>query len=127
MPTGTRSAGVVGRFTPAEALRRLVEGTGLEVQVVDARTLAVRQAEDAYMLDPVEVVAKRPAGETFISSATKTATPLRDVPQAVTVVDRTLIADQGMQSMADVARYVPGVTMGQGEGNRDQPTIRGNG
>ncbi len=127
LPTGTRSAGVVGRFTPAEALRRLVEGTGLEVQVVDARTLAVRQAEDAYQLDPVEVVAKRPAGETFISSATKTATPLRDVPQAVTVVDRALIADQGMQSMADVARYVPGVTMGQGEGNRDQPTIRGNG
>jgi catecholate siderophore receptor len=31
-----------------------------------------------------------------------------------------------MQGMADVARYVPGITMGQGEGNRDQPTIRGN-
>jgi catecholate siderophore receptor len=28
--------------------------------------------------------------------------------------------------MADVVRYVPGITMGQGEGNRDQPTIRGN-
>ena len=31
-----------------------------------------------------------------------------------------------MQGMADVVRYVPGMTMGQGEGNRDQPTIRGN-
>jgi catecholate siderophore receptor len=29
--------------------------------------------------------------------------------------------------MADVVRYIPGITMGQGEGNRDQPTIRGNG
>ena len=28
--------------------------------------------------------------------------------------------------MADVTRYIPGVTMGQGEGNRDQTTIRGN-
>ena len=37
-----------------------------------------------------------------------------------------VIADQRMQSMADVVRYIPGVTMGQGEGNRDQPTIRGN-
>ena len=37
-----------------------------------------------------------------------------------------MIADQAMQSMADVTRYIPGVTMGQGEGNRDQPTIRGN-
>ncbi|HET6763192.1 MAG TPA: TonB-dependent siderophore receptor, partial [Longimicrobiaceae bacterium] len=28
--------------------------------------------------------------------------------------------------MADVVRYVPGITMGQGEGHRDAPTIRGN-
>jgi catecholate siderophore receptor len=60
------------------------------------------------------------------STATKTATLLRDIPQAVTVINRALIRDQGMQGMADVARYVPGITMGQGEGNRDQPTIRGN-
>ena len=29
-----------------------------------------------------------------------------------------------MQGMADVIRYVPGVTVAQGEGNRDQVTIR---
>ncbi|HET6779446.1 MAG TPA: TonB-dependent siderophore receptor [Gemmatimonadales bacterium] len=60
------------------------------------------------------------------STATKTNTPLRDVPQSATVITREVIADQRMQNMADVARYIPGVTMGQGEGNRDQPTIRGN-
>ena len=60
-------------------------------------------------------------------SATKTPTALRNVPQSITVIDRALIRDQGMQSMADVVRYIPGITMGQGEGNRDQPTIRGNG
>src|SRR5919112_1361143 len=60
------------------------------------------------------------------TSATKTDTPLRDVPQSVTVITKNVIADQRMQSMADVTRYTPGVTMGQGEGNRDQPTIRGN-
>jgi catecholate siderophore receptor len=59
-------------------------------------------------------------------TATKTPTLLRNVPQAVTVINRALIRDQGMQSMGDVVRYVPGITMGQGEGNRDQPTIRGN-
>lgn len=59
-------------------------------------------------------------------SATKTPTLLRNIPQAVTVINRALIRDQGMQSMGDVVRYVPGITMGQGEGNRDQPTIRGN-
>jgi catecholate siderophore receptor len=124
-----RSAGVSGRLTPPEALRRLITGTGLVARVVDNETLAVQQENpDAYVLDPVEVVARRPAADAdaVSSTATKTATPLRDVPQAVTVVSRKLIADQGMQSMADVARYVPGVTMGQGEGHRDQPTIRGN-
>ena len=123
-----RSSGVVGRFTPVEALRRLVAGTGLAARVVDDRTLAVQQeSSGAYVLDPVEVVAKRGANQDAVTAtATKTATPLRDVPQAVTVVSRQLIADQGMQSMADVAAYVPGVTMGQGEGHRDQPTIRGN-
>ena len=121
-----RSAGVIGRFTAVEALRHLVAGTGLAVEVVDERTLALRQTEGAYELDPVEVVAPRATAGVVTSTATRTPTPLRDVPQAVTVVSRALIADQAMQGMADVARFVPGVTMGQGEGNRDQPTIRGN-
>lgn len=60
------------------------------------------------------------------TTATKTPTLLRDIPQAVTVINRALMKDQGMQNLADVVRYVPGITMGQGEGNRDQPTIRGN-
>jgi catecholate siderophore receptor len=81
------------------------------------------------VLKTLEVTATRSRryGGLLSSSATKTPTLLRDVPQSVTVVSRDLIADQGMRSMADVTRYIPGVTMGQGEGNRDQPTIRGNG
>ena len=60
------------------------------------------------------------------AAATKTPTLLRDIPQAMSVINRALIEDQSMQNMVDVVRYVPGITMGQGEGNRDQPTIRGN-
>lgn len=60
------------------------------------------------------------------TSATKTDTPLRDVPQAVSVVSRALMADQRAQSMTDVVRYMPGVGMAQGEGNRDAPILRGN-
>lgn len=61
-----------------------------------------------------------------VTSATRTQTPLRDVPQSVSVVSRTLIDDQRMTSMADVARYMPGVGFAQGEGNRDTPVLRGN-
>jgi catecholate siderophore receptor len=81
-------------------------------------------------LRTVRVIGKNERGSGYFraetSTATKTPTLLRDIPQAVTVINRGLIKDQGMQGMGDVVRYVPGITMGQGEGNRDQPTIRGN-
>jgi len=81
-------------------------------------------------LDPVRVVERALPTKGYAApkspSATKTPTALGDIPQSVTIVTRDLIADQNMQSLADVVRYVPGITMAQGEGNRDQPTIRGN-
>ncbi|MDP3403553.1 MAG: TonB-dependent siderophore receptor [Brevundimonas sp.] len=58
-------------------------------------------------------------------TATKTDTPLIDVPQSITVVTRAQLDDQAAYSLGDVLRYVPGVTVGQGEGNRDQITLRG--
>ncbi len=58
-------------------------------------------------------------------SATRTPTPLREVPQAVSLVTRGLIADQAMLGIADVVRYMPGVGIAQGEGNRDTPVLRG--
>ncbi|HEY8995639.1 MAG TPA: TonB-dependent siderophore receptor [Lacunisphaera sp.] len=59
-------------------------------------------------------------------TATKTDTALVDVPQAVSVITRELIDDQAMRSIGDVTRYVPGVGIAQGEGNRDTPVLRGN-
>jgi catecholate siderophore receptor len=50
-----------------------------------------------------------------ISTATRTLTPLRDVPQSITVVSQELMRDQGMTSVADVVRYVPGIEVHQGE------------
>jgi catecholate siderophore receptor len=61
-----------------------------------------------------------------VGSATKTLTPLRDVPQSITVIPQELVKDQMMMSIGDVVRYVPGITAIQGENNRDQLVIRGN-
>ncbi len=58
-------------------------------------------------------------------SATRTFTPLRDIPQSISVVGKQQISDQSMRSIADVIRYVPGVSSHQGENNRDQVIIRG--
>ncbi|HJV51838.1 MAG TPA: TonB-dependent siderophore receptor [Noviherbaspirillum sp.] len=57
---------------------------------------------------------------------TKTDTPLKEVPASLTVVPAELMRDQAMNSIADVVRYVPGVSAHQGEGNRDQLVLRGN-
>ena len=59
-------------------------------------------------------------------TATKTDTPLLDVPQSVSVVTQDLMRDQSMQGLGDLMRYVPGAGMAQGEGNRDTVILRGN-
>jgi catecholate siderophore receptor len=81
-------------------------------------------AEDA---DQSIIVTGKSEGYVATNSvtATKTDTPLLDVPQSINVVTREQLDDQAQHSMADVLRYVPGATVGQGEGNRDQITLRG--
>ena len=76
----------------------------------------------------IEVVGEHEAGYAAKRSrtATKTDTALLDTPQSITVVTQELIRDQAMQGMAEVVRFVPGVGMAQGEGNRDTPIFRGN-
>jgi catecholate siderophore receptor len=59
-------------------------------------------------------------------TAVKTNTALIDLPQSITVVTPELIKDQNIKTIAEAVRYVPGVSMAQGEGNRDTPIFRGN-
>lgn len=61
----------------------------------------------------------------YTATATKVDTPLRYVPQAISVVTSAQIRDQAIQGMAEAVRYVPGVGFAQGEGNRDTAIFRG--
>lgn len=89
----------------------------------------------ALNIDKVEVAAKRISDTKPVKgyqakrslTATKTDTPLIDVPQSVSVVTQEQMSDQSVQSMSDAVRYVPGVTASQGEGNRDALNFRGSG
>lgn len=113
---------MAGTYTSAQALRRLLAGTGLEAHFTADRTVRVTRAgvgdSTVYTLTPVTVTAARSRGYAAArtTSATRTDTPLRDVPQSVSVVSRDVIEGQAMQGIADVARYVPGITMGHGAG-----------
>ena len=78
---------------------------------------------DEIVEEDIVVRASYLADEKF--SATKTRTPLVDVPQSLSLVSAAQIADQFFVDVSDVSRYTPGLSIGQGEGHRDQITIRG--
>ena len=58
--------------------------------------------------------------------ATKTDTPIVEIAQAMTVITGDLMRDQAMTGVGEALRFVPGVTVAQGEGHRDAPVLRGN-
>ncbi|HEY0427544.1 MAG TPA: TonB-dependent siderophore receptor [Pyrinomonadaceae bacterium] len=62
---------------------------------------------------------------TTSEAATKTPTPLRDVPQSVEIVNRQLLDSQGARTLQDALYNVTAVSTAQGEGRRDQFYIRG--
>lgn len=64
-------------------------------------------------------------GQSPAISSTKTPTPLIDTPQSVVSLERERLDDQGAEQLGEALRYVPGVTLGQGEGHRDQIVMRG--
>ena len=88
----------------------------------------VAHAERVTADDQEIVVSGRNEGYRGVetTSGTKTATPFLDVPQSIAVVTAQQLADQQIRSMSDLVRLVPGVSAGQGEGHRDQITLRGN-
>src|SRR5665213_3282313 len=80
-------------------------------------------------LNPIDVQGTSGGTEGYVANstsvATKTNTPLINIPQSVTVVTKDFIKDAGFQNFTDFTRYVPGVAVHQGEGNRDELVIRG--
>lgn len=59
------------------------------------------------------------------STALGTDTSVLDTPFSVTPIPKKLLNDQGAQSLEQAVRNTPGVSIGLGEGNRDQLIIRG--
>lgn len=117
------SPGVTGLHTSQGALALLVGGTGLTVRVLSPDTFVLETGAASRRIEITGDLPRYVADES--STGTKTPTPLLDVPQTLTVVPRALMADQQAQSVADAIRNVPGVSVAQGEGNRDQVVLRG--
>lgn len=117
-------------FRPAHSALALALGLSLCAPALAADGVDddTGKREPAKDLDGVTVVGQRYLPDYTVRrthSATRTDTRLLDVPQAVTVVTDKLVADQGMTNLTDTMRYMPGIGVAQGEGNRDTPVLRG--
>lgn len=115
---GRTAAGLQGTVTPQEALKRLLQGTGLEARI-DGQTATILPSSHEAVLPEVRVKAgaTRETATTAVPgyrpgrsvTATKTDTPLAETPQAISVVSREQIEDQGSTSLNDVLNYASGV------------------
>lgn len=100
--------------------------------LLGATSLAAQDPADTtratpQQLAPITTTVRKPARyRTDQPTAARQPLSWRETPQAVSTVTQAQVADQAIQSLAEAARYMPGVTFAQGEGHRDAPTIRGN-
>ena len=106
---------------------RMLASAGLiAIAAVPVQAAAQEAVDEGFADDQEIIVTGEKEGYVAISSAgLKTDTPLLDTPQTVSVVTREQLDDQALQDIGDILRYTPGASIGQGEGNRDQITIRG--
>lgn len=87
------------------------------------------QAADAPTL-PTVTVQGTATNDDFAASKTslnKLPGELRDIPQSVTVINKSLMQSQGAVSLTDVLRNVPGITLGGAEGGQIGNNINLNG
>jgi len=74
-------------------------------------SVAITLSENAFALQAVEIVGRRETGyDNKVSyAATKTATPIKDIPQAVSYVTKEVINDQLAYRVNDVVKNISGV------------------
>ncbi len=111
--------GISGEFTDQAALSALLEGTGLSYRMVSGNA-AVVSLERA---DSVEVTSALPNEVAM----TKFTQPLLDTPQTVAVIPQFVLQDEGVTTLRDTLRNVPGISLAAGEAGAqgDNLTIRG--
>lgn len=114
------SPGVTGVQAPEAALKQLLANTGVTYSLRELQTAALALETVATMIE-VTAQATQPSSPKYIA-------PLRDIPQTLTVIPKTVIEQQGATTLAEVLRNVPGLTIVAGEGGvpaGDNLTLRG--
>jgi len=125
---GLSSKGARGMLTAKQALRQVLADTAVTYRFTDAHTVLLsrkgpvdsrefRGARADSTLEAIDVsgVAQSPFGpeDRYVASnstsGTKTGASIIETPQTVSVVTRSQLEAQQVQSVRDVAKYTPGV------------------
>lgn len=128
---GKRGNVVRGHYTPRQAIEQALVGTGLQVVANEAGGFVIRASvqlnsavqenalpEVAVKATAFEAVTEGSSSYTTQSMSTATRLPLsmRETPQAVTVVTRQRMDDQGMLNINDVVKSTPGIFLSNADG-----------
>lgn len=115
-----QSSGVVGDYTEEEALKLILQNTGVTYAILSPQNVSLRLQGPA---ETVEVAAENSAIQ-----SPKYTQPLKDIPQTITIINKKAIEEQGATTLRDVLQNVPGLTITAGEGGApagDNLTLRG--
>ncbi|MDB6454261.1 TonB-dependent siderophore receptor [Falsirhodobacter sp. 20TX0035] len=123
---GQQTAGASGLADVEAALAAALSGTGLTWRMVGPGSYAIvrpdQRAEtgDVTVLDPIIVQGATGLRATGAMTATRTDTPLRDIPQTVAVVGREEIEQRQVTSLTAALEGVPSLTEQSTSANRGE-------
>jgi catecholate siderophore receptor len=104
------SPGVSGLFTPLEAIARALEGTSVPSRLTGPNRVSV---EIRLTSEAVDVTGSIPQPR---PSSPKYTQPLIEVPQTIEVIPREVMEAQGVTTLSEALRNVPGISLQAGEG-----------
>lgn len=114
---GKRTVGLRGTYTPAQALDRLLAGSGVEARpdrnggFTLGRSAPVSRRSTARTSAPIPVREEPSQTDEIVVTGigTKTDTPLRETPQSISVVSMEQARERSILSVGDAVTYSAGV------------------
>lgn len=108
---GNAAVAVNGTMTPLQAIRKALVNTGLEAKVSPKGVLVVRQASPGQS-GSVRALRKVVSTATVSGlSATRTATPLIEIPQSVSIFGQRRMRSQNIADLDDLMKRATGITV----------------
>ncbi len=102
------SPGVVGNVTLDQALHTILEGTSVAFRMLSAESIVL---DVPSLSESVSVT-----GAVAAIASPRYNAPLRDIPQTIEVIPRAAMESQGVTTLSEALRNVPGITLQAGEG-----------